>query len=86
VRLGDTGSGVRQIQTALAAQGYKVTVDGTFGAQTQQAVRAFQQKNGLTVDGIVGPATWAKLQGGTSTSTTAKATTTTVRATTTTAR
>lgn len=36
-------------------------VDGEFGADTQQAVRAYQQSKGLTVDGIVGLHTWAAL-------------------------
>lgn len=74
---GDSGSGVKQIQTALAAHGYQVAADGNFGAQTEQAVKAFQQKNGLTADGVVGPLTWAKLQAKSSTSTTAKGTSTT---------
>jgi peptidoglycan hydrolase-like protein with peptidoglycan-binding domain len=78
VHLGDSGSGVRQIQTALAAHGYKVAVDGQFGPQTSQAVKDFQKKNGLTQDGVVGPVTWAKLQASSSTSsTTSKGTTTT---------
>jgi peptidoglycan hydrolase-like protein with peptidoglycan-binding domain len=94
VRLGDSGSGVQQIQTALVAHGYQVAVDGKFGPQTAQAVKAFQQKNGLTQDGVVGPITWAKLQASGSTSSTAKsatsttaksATTTSVKPTTTTA-
>jgi peptidoglycan hydrolase-like protein with peptidoglycan-binding domain len=85
VHLGDSGSGVRQIQTALVAHGFKVSVDGQFGAQTAQAVKSFQQQNGLAADGIVGPATWAKLQA-TSTSTTVKGSTTTTKSTTTTAK
>ncbi len=85
VRLGDSGSGVKQIQTALVAHGFKVAVDGQFGAQTAQAVKSFQQKNGLTQDGVVGPVTWAKLQA-TSTSTTVKSSTTTAKSTSTTAK
>jgi peptidoglycan hydrolase-like protein with peptidoglycan-binding domain len=81
VHVGDTGSGVKQIQTALAGHGYKVGADGTFGLQTAQAVKDFQTKNGLTADGIVGPLTWAKLSATSATttaaSTTAKTTTTT---------
>jgi hypothetical protein len=37
-------------------------VDGLFGRHTQRAVRRFQQSGGLTVDGIVGPQTWASLR------------------------
>jgi len=78
VKLGDKGDGVKQIQTALKAAGYKVTVDGDFGNQTDAAVRQFQKKNGLKVDGIVGKITWGKLStAGTSTSSSSGATTTT---------
>ena len=83
VHLGDTGSGVKQVQVALAAHGYKVTADGNFGAHTDQAVRSFQGSNGLKQDGIVGPATWTKLQT-TPTTTTIKPSPTTIKSTTTT--
>ncbi len=63
VRLGDTGPGVEQIQTALKAAGYDIESDGVFGPVTDRAVRDFQQKNDLAVDGVVGPKTWAKLGG-----------------------
>jgi peptidoglycan hydrolase-like protein with peptidoglycan-binding domain len=86
VHIGDSGPGVKQIQTALVAKGYKVSVDGKFGAQTQKAVKAFQAKVGIKQDGIVGPATWSRLKSSTGgTTTTVKgATTTTVKAKTTT--
>lgn len=64
LRVGSTGSSVEQLQYWLnvLAQYYStipsVTVDGVFGSGTQAAVRAFQQRFGLTVDGIVGQATW----------------------------
>ena len=77
VRLGDSGPGVRQIQTALVALGYKLSIDGKFGPQTAQAVKDFQMKHGLTQDGVVGPATWSKLQAARTTATTAKTSTTT---------
>jgi len=55
---GSTGNMVSQIQTALKNQGfYKGNVDGVFGSATETAVKAFQQKKGLTVDGKVGTAT-----------------------------
>lgn len=55
---GSRGSEVRQIQTRLKKWGYyKGNVDGIYGAQTEKAVRYFQSKNGLRVDGIAGPAT-----------------------------
>ena len=53
---GDKGEMVRQIQRAL-----HLLPDGIFGKITEEAVRAFQSENGLKVDGIVGPATLAKL-------------------------
>jgi peptidoglycan hydrolase-like protein with peptidoglycan-binding domain len=80
VRLGDTGPGMKQIQTALAGLGYKVATDASFGPQTAQAVKAFQKKSSITQDGIVGPVTWAKIQA----ASTAPAATTTATATTTT--
>ena len=71
VRRGDTGPGVEQIQTALNAAGYDLEVDGIFGPQTDRAVRDYQTKNGLTVDGIVGNMTWGKLSSAAATTTTA---------------
>ena len=55
---GSTGSTVRQIQTKLKSWGYySGAVDGVYGSATETAVRAFQKKNGLTVDGKAGPQT-----------------------------
>jgi peptidoglycan hydrolase-like protein with peptidoglycan-binding domain len=58
---GDTGAAVRTLQTRLNVWGASLTVDGDFGAATLAAVKAFQTKEKLTVDGIVGPATWSAL-------------------------
>jgi peptidoglycan hydrolase-like protein with peptidoglycan-binding domain len=78
VHLGDHGPGVTQIQNALIAQGFKVTVDGKFGPQTEKAVIAFQKAKKIKQDGIVGPATWSRLQAApTATTTTVKGGTTT---------
>lgn len=61
-KYGSRGEEVRQIQTKLKNWGYyKGKVDGIFGSQTLEAVKWFQRKNGLTVDGIVGSATLAAL-------------------------
>lgn len=61
-KYGSRGDEVRQIQTKLKNWGYYTgQVDGIFGSQTLSAVKWFQRKNGLTVDGIVGPATLAAL-------------------------
>lgn len=54
-------SNVLLIQQSLSKKGYQVKIDGYFGAQTDVAVKKFQRDNGLTVDGIVGPGTAAKL-------------------------
>ena len=53
---------VRWIQDSLnKILGLRLTVDGINGTQTKSAVRSFQEKNGLTVDGVVGPNTEAVL-------------------------
>ena len=57
-RQGDSGSAVTTIQTKLKRWGYfDGPVDGIYGSKTTKAVRSFQQKNGLTADGVAGPAT-----------------------------
>jgi peptidoglycan hydrolase-like protein with peptidoglycan-binding domain len=62
LRLGATGAAVTTLQQRLTALHYDVAgVDGGFGNNTLHAVYAFQKVQGLGVDGIVGPATWAKL-------------------------
>jgi N-acetylmuramoyl-L-alanine amidase len=62
LRLGDRGETVKKVQQRLRDWRYYFgAVDGIFGAQTQRAVMDFQRKNGLAVDGIVGPATAAKI-------------------------
>lgn len=57
-RYGSRGEEVKQIQTKLKSWGYyNGEVDGIFGSNTQAAVKKFQQKNGLNVDGVVGEKT-----------------------------
>ena len=61
-RQGSRGNEVREIQTKLKQWGYyDGSVDGVFGAKTTAAVKLFQQRNGLTADGIAGPATLAAM-------------------------
>lgn len=61
-RMGSTGDEVRSIQQELKDRGlYTGKVDGVYGAQTESAVRKFQSQQGLTADGIAGPATLKKL-------------------------
>ena len=56
LRRGSRGDTVKKMQEAL-----KVDADGIFGGGTETAVRAFQQENGLKVDGMAGPDTLGKL-------------------------
>ena len=61
-KYGSRGNEVTQIQTKLKRWGYyKGNIDGIYGSQTQAAVRYFQSKNGLTVDGIAGTKTLAAM-------------------------
>ena len=62
-RTGDSGEPVRDIQDRLAALGHPSDADprGEFRDATAEAVRAFQTKRGIGVDGIVGPDTWRAL-------------------------
>ena len=59
VKLYHKGEPVRRIQKAVG-----VKVDGYYGPDTANAVGAFQKKRGLAADKIVGPATWAAINGG----------------------
>ena len=57
-KYGSRGSEVTQKQTKLKRWGYyNGNIGGIYGSQTLAAVKYFQRKNGLTVDGIAGPAT-----------------------------
>lgn len=61
-KLGSRGNEVTQIQTRLKNWGYySGWIDGIFGTSTENAVKSFQKKHGLTPDGIAGPATLAKI-------------------------
>ena len=62
IQRGSSGDTVRQIQTKLKQWGYySGAVDGIYGSGTEKAVRYFQKKNGLTVDGKCGAQTLAAL-------------------------
>ena len=55
---GSYGETVRQIQEKLSDWGYySGSIDGVYGSKTEEAVKKFQRKNGLTADGIAGSAT-----------------------------
>ena len=60
---GSQNEGVRQLQELLRESGYKIEVDGNFGRGTRDAVRDFQSKEGIVVDGVVGQVTWDRLTG-----------------------
>lgn len=75
LRTGSKGSAVRELQNLLVANNFYPNinasnngVDGHFGPNTQDAVRRFQMMNGLSIDGIAGPATKRKLTGGSASS------------------
>ena len=57
-KIGSKGEEVKKIQTKLKNWGYySGSIDGVYGWQTEGAVKSFQKKNGLTVDGIAGTKT-----------------------------
>lgn len=56
LRRGDRGDSVKQLQQLL-----KLTPDGSFGPQTEAALRDWQRAHNLVPDGIAGPTTWAAL-------------------------
>ncbi|MFC7533764.1 peptidoglycan-binding protein [Actinoplanes sp. GCM10030250] len=60
-RQGAKDHSVTTLQYLLLAHGHTVTVDGVFGAQTGDAVRAYQRTKDLPEDGVVGPETWQAL-------------------------
>ena len=61
VSYGSQGESVKKLQRLLNQGGYKLDEDGIFGDKTMSAVRDYQKKNGLAVDGIVGNNTWSTL-------------------------
>ena len=82
ISYGSKGSDVTELQKLLNQNGYTLDVDGDFGTKTQAAVKDYQQKNNLSVDGIVGTNTWGALtKASTGATTTQPATTTQTTAT-----
>ena len=58
---GSSGSKVKELQKLLNGYGYQLDEDGIFGDKTYSAVKEYQKKYGLGVDGIVGEQTWGSL-------------------------
>lgn len=61
LRRGASGTAVAELQIALSAAGYPLTIDGRFGRLTEMALRNFQQTEGLPANGIADSATLAAL-------------------------
>ena len=61
LRFGNSGTSVRILQRLLVSNGYAIRVDGAFGPLTETAVKAFQNRRSVGVDGVVGPVTWQQL-------------------------
>lgn len=68
LKRGSRGSGVAQVQDLLASIGFALPrslsrsgADGIFGAETEAALKKFQQRHGLKADGLLGPKTLAAL-------------------------
>lgn len=61
MQVGSRGAGVKAVQQRLAARGWRITVDGTYGPGTAGVVASFQKDKRMRVDGITGPTTWAAL-------------------------
>ena len=66
LKKGDKGPQVQALQALLIGYGYdcgRTGADGDFGGATDSALRKYQSRNDLTVDGVAGPKTWANLLG-----------------------
>lgn len=66
VKSGSRGDAAKIVQGALIANGFSCGssgIDGVFGSASVSALKNYQKAQGITADGIVGPATWGKLLG-----------------------
>jgi hypothetical protein len=61
LRLGQTGRDIKQAQKLLSKHGFECSPDGNFGPKTEQLVKNFQEKNKLSVSGIIDKETWVAL-------------------------
>ena len=76
ISYGSRGDDVKKLQELLNQNGYSLDVDGSFGPKTREAVKDYQTKNSLKVDGIVGTNTWGALTGSTNSTNSAAGSTT----------
>ena len=60
-RKGDKIQAVKTLQACLDVFGYGLAIDGSFGGKTETALKDFQKKHGLTVDGVCGKNSWNAL-------------------------
>jgi hypothetical protein len=60
---GSKGTDVRRLQALLVANGYKVSIDGIFGSQTEKVLKSYQAKHARPADAIAGKVTWNALLG-----------------------
>ncbi|NJO42465.1 MAG: peptidoglycan-binding protein [Cyanobacteria bacterium CRU_2_1] len=58
----DIGAKVAEVQELLRAHGFHLILDGDYGWKTEAAVKRYQKRHGLRVDGVVGSQTWASLR------------------------
>jgi putative peptidoglycan binding protein len=63
LKRGSKGIDVRRLQALMVANGYKVSIDGKFGPQTEKILKSYQSKYANPADGIAGPITWNALLG-----------------------
>lgn len=61
IAFGSSGISVKILQKLLICNGYGVPPDGLFGPMTESAVKAFQNRRRLPIDGVVGQKTWWEL-------------------------
>jgi peptidoglycan hydrolase-like protein with peptidoglycan-binding domain len=58
----DTGAAVAELQELLCAHGFHLRIDSDYGSKTEIAVKLYQKRNKLRIDGVVGSETWASLR------------------------
>jgi peptidoglycan hydrolase-like protein with peptidoglycan-binding domain len=61
LRKGDKIQACKTLQACLDVYGYGLAIDGSFGGKTETALKDFQKKHGLTVDGVCGKNSWNAL-------------------------